>query len=393
MSEDVAGRSYARVYRTLGRQVLHEFLRQAVSASGGRVLYASRADRAPIYLGVHGAHDERIGLLVYPFTANQRTITNRPLDEHRMQIRYGGEESWAGEHRLGLDVAQVDTTLVLGVHVERQMFIGLDPALYDPLPMGISFEFKESDVAAAIGRGWHVYERVTRAGRRRDPRTAERLETVVMFRPERLLDYVRLEREAADLALDPPLRFIAAQQVATRTGREHAIGALHPLEEQFGMSSADILEMINKRLRLSVAVRGGVAEFHLERLLTADPSVAHVEPLDVDSQPDFRVTLADGRVLTIECKNTSPERYANGDYRVEVQKTRASTGDPASRYYRVDQFDLVAACLYAPTKKWEFVFKDAELLARHRYYPDRIAPMQRVDATWQREVTAAARPR
>jgi hypothetical protein len=391
MSEDVAGRSYPRVYRTVGREPLHGFLQQAVHASGGRVLYASSPSRAPVYLGVHGSHDERIGLLIYPFTANQRPTTNRPQDEHRFQIRYGGAESWREEHPLGRDVAQVDTTLVLGVHLEQEILVGLDPALYDPLPMGISFEFKDTEVAETRRDGWHVYERVTRQGPRRGPRAAERLETVVIFRPERLLDYARLEREASDLALDPPLRFIAAREVASRVPRRRdAVGSLHQLERKFGMSSAEVLDMINRRTRLAVAVRGGVAEFHLERRLGEDPSVRQVESLDLDGQPDFRVSLADRRVVTIECKNASPKRYDNGDYRVEVQKTRASKTDPASRYYRVDQFDTVAACLYAPTGRWEFRFKASHLLARHPGYPERIAPVQRVDATWHRDIRHAA---
>jgi restriction-modification system family protein len=394
MSEDIAGRSYPRVYRTVGREGIHGFLQQAVQASGGRVLYASSPSQAPIYLGVQGSHDERVGLLIYPFTANRRVTVNRPVDEHRFQIRYGGEESWRDDHPLGRDVAQVDTTLLLGVHVERHLLIGLDPALYDPLPMGISFEFKEKEVAEASRDGWYVYERVTRQGQRRGPRAAERLETVVIFRPERLLDYARLEREASDLALDPPLRYIAAQAVPSApSNQQGAVGSLHHLERQFGMSSVDILDVISNRTRLAVAVRGGVAEFHLERRLRDDPAVTHVESLDLDGQPDFRIRLVDNsRDVTIECKNASPKRYENGDYRVEVQKTRASKNDPASRYYHVDQFDVVAACLYAPTKRWEFVFKATHRLARHPDYPDRVAPMQRVDATWCQDLQDATAP-
>jgi hypothetical protein len=258
--------------------------------------------------------------------------------------------------------------------------------------MGISFEFKDQDVQQARRAGWHVYERVTRQGPRRGPRAVERIETVVMFRPERLLDYTRLEREASDLGLDPPLRFMAALATASRQPTHGgAVGSLHQLEEQFSMSSAEILNMINRRNRLAVAVRGGVAEFHLDRHLRGGTTLAQVESLDLDGPPDFQVTTTEGRVLTVECKNASPKRYENGDYRVEVQKTRASKNDPASRYYHVGQFDVVAAGLYAPTGRWDFVFRASRLLARHPDFPDRIAPLQRVDAGWHREVSDALR--
>ncbi len=277
----------------------------------------------------------------------------------------------------------MDTTVILGVHLEAELLIGLDPSLYDPLPMGISVEFKDREVQAAQASGWHVFERDNIAGRRRPVRRAlEGLETIVVFRPDQLLRYVRLEREATDLGLDPALRYSAAQAIGERTGRIEPVGSVHQLEEQFAMSSAEILDVISRRNRLSVAVRGGVAEHHLERNLRADGQVANVERLDEDGMPDFRVLLKDGRTLLVECKNCSPERYANGDIKVEVQKTRATQGDPAGRLYRADQFDVVAACLYPPTRNWVFAFQATDALARHREYPDRLNPLQRVTDRW-----------
>jgi hypothetical protein len=134
-----------------------------------------------------------------------------------------------------------------------------------------------------------------------------------------------------------------------------------------------------------------VAEYKLTLLLRADPRWANVMVLDRDGQPDFEITERDGGRFTIECKNCSPQPYENGDFKVEVQKTRASASDRASRYYRVDQFDIVAACLFAPTKRWEFVFKATRRLDRHPDFPDRIAPTQRVDASWTSDLAVALR--
>jgi hypothetical protein len=108
--DQLAGRAYARVYRTTGRADLHAFLRLAVARAGGRVLYASSETRAPIFLGVQGPSDERLGVLIYPFRVTHRLTRNRPTDEHRLQIRYGAESSWGGDHILGRDVASVDIT-------------------------------------------------------------------------------------------------------------------------------------------------------------------------------------------------------------------------------------------------------------------------------------------
>jgi hypothetical protein len=148
MSEEVAGGSYMRVYSTSRKVDLHDYLVSAVEQSGGRVLYASSPARAPVYLGVQTPGDARAGILAYPFRATHRQILNRPSDEHRLQLRYGSEQSWDDLHTIGRDIAGVDTTVVLGAHLERDVLIGLDPALYDPFPMGVSVEFKDEDVRA-----------------------------------------------------------------------------------------------------------------------------------------------------------------------------------------------------------------------------------------------------
>ncbi len=392
----IAGRDYARVYGVRRREDVHAFLAGAVAESGGVVLFASEASRAPVFLGVQGARDERVGLLVYPFRMTRNRTRNRPASEVRGQIRYGAEKDWHGSvHPVGRDLAGVDTTLVLGVHLEDRLFVGLDPVLYDPLPMGISFYARDDELAAAAEAGWRVWERENKPGSVREtPRADGGLETLVAFKPERLLDYVRFERRAADLGLDQPLRFAAARSAGREGGSARdraasAVGGIHVLEREFELSSREILQLVATRNRLAVAVRGGVAEHHLERELRGDPAVGQVARLDEDGRPDFDVELVDGRRVLVECKNASPEPYADGDCKVEVQKTRASKGDPASRLYRTDQFDVVAACLYAPTGQWRFRYRATTALVPHPEYEGRLRAMQRIDSSWSPDLTGA----
>lgn len=389
MSDDLAGRSYAQVYRVTSRDDVHDYLARAVQRSGGEILYMSTPNRAPIYLGIQGPDDERIGVLCYPFRCNPPPIKGRAPDEHRLQVRYGGETRWLQQdHAIGMDIAGVDTTIVVGVHLQADLLVGLDPLRYNPLPMGISVEFKQADVDEARRSGWHVWERMTRPGRLRTSRTLEGLETLVAFSPERLLAYVGFERRASGLGLDPPLRFRAAQVAETDPivpGR----GGGHNLEREFDLTSVEILELIAQRSRLSVAVRGGVAEHHLARYLQRDRSVAAAELIERDGQPDFDVHLVDGRRVLVECKNVSPSTYADGTPRVEVQKDALARGDPAGRFYRPEQFDVVAACLYAVDGVWEFRFKATADMARHPGHPDRLAVLHRVDDSWSTTLAGA----
>jgi hypothetical protein len=341
--------------------------------------------RVPVYVGLEGKTRQRLGLMIYPFRMTRRDTRNRPNDEVRGQLRYGAEETWlADDHFIARDIAGVDTTLLLGIYPEGELILGLDPILYNPLPLGISVYVKDCQVDAVAQRGWTVWERANRAGSRRAaPRATEGLETLVGFHPRRLLDYARFERNASDLGLDPPLRYAAAADAAdeSRRGADKE-STRHNLETTFDLTAREILDIIHTRMRLEVAVKGGVAEHHLERLLRSDPTLADFQRIDQDAQPDFQFRLPNGATVLIECKNASPEPFANGDLKVEVQKTRATRDHPAGRLYRPEQFDIVAACLYSPTRRWEFKFIHTSQLARHAVHTDRLAATHRIDGRW-----------
>jgi hypothetical protein len=116
--------------------------------------------------------------------------------------------------------------------------------------------------------------------------------------------------------------------------------------------------------------------------LEADAEVAQADEGHQEGPPDYFVELVDGRRVTVECKNASPKLYADGTPKVEVQKTRASQGDPTSRFYTPTSFDMVAACMYGPTGKWTFRYRRSADLVEHTAHRGRIAPLQPITAAW-----------
>jgi hypothetical protein len=353
------------------------------------VLFSRGPDSAPLFLGVEDASGQRVGICAYVFLANRRETRNRPADEHRLQIRYGdvNDPTWrAGSHPIGFDPLAVDVTIVVGAHIEADLIVGLDPLIYTPLPIGISVFFKDAEIDEAKRTGWHVWERDNISGARRSsPRAELGVETLMAFSPDRLLDYVRFERTAQALGLEPPLRFRAAvDQSAPTPG-----SGIHALEGEFSLSAEEILDIIRERPRLGMAVRGGVAEQHLYNLLSADPAVTGLRIGQQEGPPDLFVTMGSAGLVSVECKNVSPKTLKDGTPKVETQKTRASKGDPKSRYYAPEQFDVVAACMYGPWRRWEFRYKRSSQLDRDRTYPDRIAAIQRIDASWSSKLLDA----
>ncbi|WP_343066151.1 hypothetical protein [Microbacterium marinum] len=380
---DLAGRIYARVYQASGRGDMHALLRRAITESGGRVVWASDHKRAPFYFGVQTDRGESLGLLIYPIRLTRVVTKGRPTDEHHAQVKFGADSTWKSEvHPVAFDVAGVDTTLFLGINAKEDKLVGLDPTLWDPMPLGVSFYAYERDFDQMGADGWHVWEVDTRRGHRHSARTPEGFECRVGFTPNRLLDFARFERRATDLGLDAALRVNLAAQFRESSTASKMAGGIHPLEKQFGLSAPKILDLIAERRMLTTAVKGGVAEAHLEQLLELDPAVSSVDRRTDDRGADFDVRLASGRTFVVECKNVSPTVLADGTVQVETQRTRNSKDDPTGRLYSFDAFDVVAACMFSVTGVWEFKYARTNQLKPHAKFPGFLATKQAVDSRW-----------
>ena len=375
---DLAGRSYVpKTYAiSAKRRPVIDLLNHAVEASGGRVVSCSYPGQriAPVFIGAEDEDGHRYGLLTYPFTTTRRLIRNRPKAEHRFQIRFGDPVRVRREaNPLGHDPAGVDVTLVLAADPERNLIVGLDPLVYAELPMGISGYYRDQHADAIADSGWSSWAKEKSKPRTDQGTTWEGLESMVGFQPHRFLDYARFEAIATGLGLDTGLRMSLAERFTTGGVDRHA------LERLFGIGAATILDIVESNFRLGVAVRGSVAEHHLDVRLSSDAAVAWHEAIDKDGQPDFRVRLHDGSDLTIECKNALRESYKDGDAKVETQKTRDSG---AGRKYTFDAFDIVAACMFSVTGRWTFKFKRTADLVPWTKDPSRIGAIQRIDGTW-----------
>lgn len=368
------------------KQPLCSFVLDALEGSGCRILNCTDPGVVPFQITFETAFGERMGIVAYAFLANARVTKNRPSDEHRFQIKYGKKD---GEfHEIWQDPFELYTTLLLGIDPESGFFVGIDPVLHNPTRMFISFEFKENEVASILQKGWHFWERQKTSKGFDSP-----VETVVGGRASRFLDYVRFEQAA--LGLDQGHRYLLAEQLGKHGERvfkkleqskvSNAVSErheLHKLAKEFELDTGQILSMIDSAPRLKMAVRGWVAETHLEAELKTLDCLARVERLEEDGQPDFDVELNDGTRLRIECKNVLRKKMADGTVRVDFQKTRASKSDPCSRYYASSDFQVLAACLHPATEKWEFRYQLTSSLAAHDRCPGKLDNKVRLGENW-----------
>lgn len=364
--------------------LLH-FIKESLETCGCQVLRISEPDGAPFRITFEAPDGERIGILAYAFYANCKATKNRPADEHRFQVKYGSKDG--ALHSLWQDPFELYTTLFFGINPDRKFFVAADPLLHSPTRFFISIEFKEDSVERIQEQGWFAWERTKRSKGLDEP-----VETLIGGTPEHFLRYVRFERAAK--CLSPGHRALLADKLgviphARSSGSkteperiESSRSIIHELSLEFELAESDVLDLIQSAPRLKMAVRGWVAEAHLEKQLRALPEIKECVRIEEDGKPDFKVSLHDERPLYIECKNVLRRRTADGTIRVDFQSTRASKSDPCTRYYLLDEFEIVAACLHACTEKWEFEFATVDLLAPHKSCPGRLSNLVRLDERW-----------
>jgi hypothetical protein len=354
-------------YRVLGRGPLVARIQKALEESGARIISAPSPAEAPFEFVVDTPDGDRLILVCYAFLANKYRQGGRPADEHRFQIKYGSD--FQSYHELFMDPKRERITLMFGVHIEEDLFVAVDPAMYNPTWFSRSVEFKTADLERTRSTGWYGWERERSAGRRKleMPLASSETEAVLGFTPENFIRYALFEQIAT--GMDAGERLLLVERMGALKLRKPAG---HPLEQQFGLSAREILDIIWGRFRLGAAVRGGVAEHHLGRLLETVPGISKVQRFDEDGRPDFEVTYK-RRPYLIECKNVLRKPSTRGP-RVDFQKTRASKGDPCSRYYERAAFEVLAACLHPITERWEFRFACTSRLEPHSSCTGRLSP-------------------
>lgn len=367
-----------------------EAICRAIEASGGVIIRKSDDNVAPFLFDVKTFDGQELSLVCYAFTANKYTQRGRPANEHRFQVKYGS--SFDRSHSLYIDPDRKIITLMFGIHEQLDLFVGVDPEMHNPTWFSSSIEFKEENLLKSIQDGWHGWERERVIGgkRRVDIQEDLRTEIVLGFRPEYFLNFALFERTATEM--DPGERLLFIDRVGECLKNNYSpaalltelpekeslnIGINHPLLDQLNLSVAELLSLIDDRFRLASAIRGGAAEFHLEKQLHSIDGISKIERLDKDGQPDFKFIYKDTE-FSIECKNVL--RRISGDHpRVDFQKTRASKSNPCSRYYEVGHFDILAACLHPVHGKWEFMFTSTNNLELHKECPKRFSPRVNVN--------------
>jgi hypothetical protein len=369
------------------RGPLLAYIQEALVTCGCTLLNVSSPDEAPFRLTFEAPDGERMGIIVYAFLANTRSTRNRPADEHRFQLKYGSKDGQL--HELWQDPFQLYTTLFVGINPESGFFVGAYPVLHSPTRFFISIEFKDSHVEAIRESGWTSREREKRLRGIDDP-----VELMVGGTAESFLRYIRFERAA--VGLDTGHRALLAEMHAGPSmlqptpAVDGAIveiprGLAHRLTTEFAPSRNEILDLIQSAPRLKMAVRGWVAEVHLERQLAGLPGVVQCVRLEEEGSPDIRLQIGDTRPLLVECKNVLRTPRVDGLIRLDLQRTRPSKDDPCTRFYRLDDFDVVAACLHPRTERWEFCFARTSVLDPHKHCVGRLSNLAWLDERWSRD--------
>jgi hypothetical protein len=243
-----APNAHVRRYGGLRRSSIVARIEQALRECGATILVRSSPATAPFEFTVRTPTGDQRELVCYAFTASRSRRAGGPLEKHRFQIGYGrGSERC---HQLYFDPRGKKTTLLFGVHLEMDLFVGVDPRMHNPTWFPRSVDFKTSDLEAALAQRWHGWER-ERSDARHKVRPEESLltETVIAFRPEQFLRYVEFERLAS--GLDCGERCLLSDRIEkglSQGAPQRSTPGRHFLEIQLGLPASDILDMVLGRI-------------------------------------------------------------------------------------------------------------------------------------------------
>ena len=354
------------------KEPLLDFITSGLKKRGCRILFSSGPERAPFYVVFETAAGIRRGILAYAFFANTKRTRNRPEDEHRFQIKLGGDLKTTLS--VALDPTGLVTTIFLGIDPERELFVAADPLMNTPAPMSRSIELKAEQVDRITRDGWAAWERDRRPPKAQDRPSFYsqdwRTEVLVGGTKDRLLDLSALEEIAK--GLDPGERHHVADQLHQQRAHTPSAPITHDLLDDLDVSAEALLDLIQGASRLKMAVRGWVAETHLMHLLKEIPGISDCHQPAAEGMPDISLRWKGGVPILIECKNSLRSTYADGRPKVDFQRTRAAKNDPCSRYYSPSDFQVLATCLHAVTDRWEFRFALTKDLPPHETCQGRI---------------------
>jgi hypothetical protein len=362
-----------------GKEPLLTFVLDGLRQNGCNILYHTGPEKAPFLIAFETPAGERIAVLCYAFLANRKETKHRPQDERRFQLKYGSDTRALLE--LADDPTGIVTNLLIGIDTVRGYVVSADPSLHNPSPMFKSVFFKDDQAEAIALNGWNAWERKSS----RDP--GEPQEVLVGASQPRMLDLIRFERMAK--GLDQGHRQLLAEKFGKGLAEADTApyrSERHRLVRDLGMNEAALFDLIDTTARLKMAVRGWVAEVHLEKELRTIPGVENCARINREGEPDISLKYRGKGPFLIECKNVLRQAAADGTPRLDFQKTRASKADKCSRYYRPSDFPIVAACLHSITEKWEFCYAPTSMLPPHSECKGRIKSALRVDDRWRSDV-------
>lgn len=363
------------------KAALLKFIVDGLGMRGCRAISASDPRNAPFYIVFETPAGERQAILAYAFRAGARVTNNRPTDEHRFQVKYGSQLK--GVLEVAVDRTAVVTTIFLGIDLKRGIFVAADPLMNAPSPMSRSIEFKAHHVDEIERHDWFAWERERHQPRTRNRPTPEidddtRIQVLIGGKQERIFDLITLERLA--LGLDPGERHLLADKLATRPDKAGVVSASHRLLKELNVGPDALFDLIDGAARLKMAVRGWVAEQHLEDSLKSVTGVTDCRRLNEEGGPDLTLRWKGSRPVLVECKNVLRTTDSSGTARVDFQRTRAAKSDACSRYYKPSEFGVLAACLHAVTERWEYRYALTAELPEHKKCEGRIANNVRVSA-------------
>ena len=133
----------------------------------------------------------------------------------------------------------------------------------------------------------------------------------------------------------------------------------------------------------NVALKGALSEIkHKKYLQNKGFLIEKIENSDNNGTPDFMINDK-----TMEHKRASINCYADGSFRVEVQKSRKSGNCKSNRLYDDAFCNIVSIDVSDHTKKPnDYRYVQTQHLEKDKRFPNKIKAIQKEDHFWKKNI-------
>ncbi len=146
----------------------------------------------------------------------------------------------------------------------------------------------------------------------------------------------------------------------------------------------EIIRFAKEDKMFGVALRGALSQIRHKLFLKSQKYIVKENPSGNDGEPDF---VINDKIL-MEHKRARNEKYSDGSFKLEIQKSRKSGSCKSNRMYNADFCDIVAVDVSEHTNiNNDYRYIETRHLERDKNFSNKLKVHQKESKFWKKKLS------